>query len=97
MFVTLAIHHPRPESVEDFLAFTRRIEDAMQGTPGLLSLETFRDVQEPRLVALGRWESPNAAVAGVGRLMAVEGRQAEWSTRPDDVMQLVPDARPAGR
>ena len=34
-FVSLVIHHhPRPEHVEDFLAFMRRVESAVEGAPG---------------------------------------------------------------
>ena len=37
MFLTLAVHHPKPEHVEDFVAFTRTIEREMEGTPGFHS------------------------------------------------------------
>ncbi len=88
MFVTLAVHHPKPEHVDDFLAFMRKIEEAMEGTPGLLSIESLRDVDAPRLVAIGRWESPEAAAGGMPRPLAVGGRRDEWSQVPDAVFRL---------
>ena len=88
MFVTIAHHYPRPEHVETFVAFMADIEEGMAGTPGLVSLESFRDVAQTRLVAIGRWESPEAAQAGVSRLMTIGARDPEWSARPDEVMQL---------
>ncbi len=90
MFVTLAVHHPKPEHTNDFVAFMKKIEEAMEGSPGLLSIESFRDVDAPRLVAIGRWESPEAAAAGIPRLLAVGGRREEWSQQLDDVFRLAP-------
>lgn len=88
MFLTIAHHYPRPEHVEAFLAFMAEIEAGMSGTPGLVTLESFRDVVQPRLVAIGRWESAEAAQAGVPRLMSIGERKPEWSARPDEVFQL---------
>ncbi len=88
MFVTLAVHHPKPEHLDDFRAFLKKVEDEMEGTPGLLSLESFRDLDASRLVAIGRWESQDAAAQGVARLLSVGGRQEEWSEAPDDLFRL---------
>lgn len=88
MFVTMAFHYPKPEHLDDFAAFLGRIEEHMAGTEGLVSLESYRDVTGDRLVALGRWESEDAAQAGVGRLLAMGGRDPQWSRHPDDVFQL---------
>jgi heme-degrading monooxygenase HmoA len=88
VFLTIAVHHPKPEHVEDFLAFMRVVERKMQGTPGLASIELFREVGDARLVAIGRWESPEAAADGIPRLMAIGGRDPAWSAAPDEVFQL---------
>jgi len=90
MFITLAVHHPKPEHADDFVAFMKKIEAAMEGTPGLVSIESFRDAQSPSLVAIGRWESPEAAQAGLPKLMAVGGRDADWSRHQDDLFLLTP-------
>ena len=60
----------------------------MEGTPGLLSIESFRDVAALRLAAGGRRKSPEAAAEGMPRLLAVGGRRDEWSQAPDDVLPL---------
>lgn len=88
MFLTLAVHHPKPEHVEDFVAFMKTIEREMEGTPGLHSIESFREGDGARLVAIGRWESPQAAAEGVPRLLAIGGRDPEWSAAPDELFQL---------
>lgn len=87
MFITMAIHRPRPEY---FAAFMGRIEHGMKGADGLLSLESFRDPQRDCLVAIGRWESAEHARAGVPRLLAIGGRAPEWSERPDELYALDP-------
>ena len=84
----MAVHHPKPEHVEDFLAFMKTIEREMEGTPGLLSIESFREAGRERLVAIGRWESPQAAAEGVPRLLAIGGRDPVWSAAPDELFQL---------
>ena len=89
MFVTLAFHHPRPEHLEDFAAFMKRIEAGMQGTDGLLSIESYRDAGSGDLVAIGRWHSAEQAQAGVPKLLAIGGRVADWTDRPDDLYQLI--------
>lgn len=88
MFLTLAVHHPKPEHLEDFVAFMKRIEAAMEGTPGLVSLKSFRDADGARLVAIGRWDSPEAFAEGLPRLLAVGGRDPSWSAMPDELFQL---------
>jgi quinol monooxygenase YgiN len=88
VFVTMVFHHPLPEHRADFLAFMHRVEAAMRGTEGLVSLESYEDAASDRLVAIGRWESPGSAQAGVPRLMAVGGRDPGWTAEPDEVFQL---------
>ena len=86
----MAIHHPKPEHVDDFLDFMKRIERGMEGTPGLVSLDSFRDLDGPRLVAIGRWESPEAAAEGIPRLLSIGGREESWSAAPDELFRLTP-------
>jgi quinol monooxygenase YgiN len=89
MFVTMVFHHPRPEYVADFIEFMRRIERGMVGVDGLVSLESYRDMGSGALVALGRWQSPEHAQAGVAKLVAIGGRKLEWTERPDDFHRLL--------
>ena len=88
VFLAVAHHYPRPEHLEAFVVVMCDVEAGMAGTPGLISIESFRDVVETRLVAIGRWESPAAAQVGVPRLMSIGERDPEWSARPDEVFPL---------
>ena len=88
MFVTMVFHHPSPEHTADFAAFMRTIEEGMAGTDGLVSLESYRDTVNDQLVAIGRWESAEHAMAGVPKLMAIGGRDPSWTVRDDEVFQL---------
>jgi quinol monooxygenase YgiN len=89
LFVTMVFHHPRPEHVGAFTQFMATIEAGMDGTDGLVSLESYADPQAARLVAIGRWESAEHAAAGVPKLMSIGGRQPEWTDQPDEVFRLV--------
>jgi heme-degrading monooxygenase HmoA len=89
MFVTLAVHHPEPEHLDDFAGFMKKIQREMEGTPGLLGIDVLRDVDADRLVAIGRWESPEAAAAGVPKLVSVGGREERWSQAPDELFRLI--------
>jgi hypothetical protein len=89
LFITMVFHHPKPSHREDFLAFMHQIEQEMAGTPGLVSIESFRDLDSDRLVAIGRWESPEDATAGIPRLLTIGGRDPGWTDQPDEVFRLL--------
>ena len=89
MYVAIAIHYPKPEHVDDFLAFMARVEAGMRGAPGLLSFESWRESDGGRLVGLSRWESGEAFAAALPRLLGIGGRDPAWSARPDDLLRLV--------
>jgi len=38
MYVVIAIHYPKPEHIEDFLAFMTKVESAAHGSPGMLQI-----------------------------------------------------------
>ncbi len=88
MYVTMVFHHPVPEHREAMLTFMYEIERAMEGTPGLLGIDSLRDLDAERLVAIGRWESEAAATEGIPRLLAVGGRDPGWTDRPDELFRL---------
>ncbi|GII55728.1 hypothetical protein Pth03_41170 [Planotetraspora thailandica] len=92
MFAIVVHHYAEPEHVEEFKAFCRKISDGMQGTEGMLSIEGYHDRDNERLTILSRWQSPEAAKAGVARLTTIAqevgGRDAAWSWRDDEVMRL---------
>jgi hypothetical protein len=93
VFLAVAHHYPRPEHLGAVVVVMCDVETGMAGTPGLISIESFRKVVETRLPAISRWESPEAAQAGVPRLMSIGERDPRWSARPDEVFQLEVVAR----
>ena len=89
MFVAIAIHHARPEHVDAFGDYMRRVREAVGDPPGLIDFHCYRDAGTSRLVGLSRWESEQdfrAALPLIGSLGAE--RRDEWSERPDDVLML---------
>jgi len=90
IFAAIAIHHPKPEHSEDFLAFMARVEAGMRGAPGLIDIASWRELNGGRLVAMSRWESQEAFTAALPRLLAIGGPDtATWRARPDDVLRLI--------
>ena len=89
MFQAIAIHHARPEHVEDFLAFMHRVRAAVGEPPGLIEFTMWRDGPSTRLIGHSRWESEAdfRAALPVITSLAPERRE-EWSERPDDVLLL---------
>jgi heme-degrading monooxygenase HmoA len=73
MYAVIAIHYPKPEHIEDFLAFMAKVETVAHGSPGMLRFGSWREDDGKRLVGLSMWH---------------EERSAEWSDRPDDVLFL---------
>jgi heme-degrading monooxygenase HmoA len=89
MFVAIAIHHARPEHVEDFVAFMHRVIEAVGHPPGLVDFHGYRDAQTSRLVGLSRWETAEAFQAALPLIGSLRHeRREEWSERLDDVLML---------
>ena len=89
MFQAIAIHHARPEHVEDFLAFMHRVRAAVGEPPGLVEFTAWRDTQSSRLIAVSRWESEADFRAAIPLIMSLgPERREEWSERPDELLLL---------
>jgi hypothetical protein len=72
LYVVIAIHHPKPEHLETFLAFMRRGEEGGKRLVGLSmweSKEAF-ETSLPQIMSLHEERSP------------------DWSEHPDDVLLL---------
>jgi heme-degrading monooxygenase HmoA len=52
----IAIHHARPEHVEDFLAFMHRVRAAVGEPPGLIEFTIWGDTRGSRRFGLSLWE-----------------------------------------
>jgi quinol monooxygenase YgiN len=89
MFQAIAIHHARPEHVEEFMAFMRRVIEKVGAAPGLIEFRGWRDGPTTRLVGLSRWESEQAFRDALPLIMSLgPERNPEWSERDDDVLML---------
>jgi hypothetical protein len=92
MFVHMAIHHPRPEYLEDVLASMHRVDAAAQGRPGLVQIGAWRDGRSDRLVGLAVWTDRAAFEAAHAEIFAVVADDPfdVWLLRPPDVFHLDP-------
>jgi quinol monooxygenase YgiN len=89
MFQAIAIHHARPEHVEEFLAFMARVRAAVGEPPGLIEFRSWRDTQSSRLIGHSRWESEQAFRDALPVILSLgPERREEWSERPDEVLLL---------
>jgi hypothetical protein len=91
MFLAIAIHHARPEHADDFMAFMRRVRQAVGDPPGLIEFDGWRETAGNRLFGVSRWESEQAFRDALPLIMSLaHERREEWSERPDDVLMLAP-------
>jgi Antibiotic biosynthesis monooxygenase len=90
MFVHLAVHHPKPEYVDDVLASMHRVDKAAAGTPGLIQIGAWRDQDSNRLIGLAMWESEEAFKAAAPRIfqLVADDPWDEWCEQPIDVFRL---------
>ncbi|MFY9865885.1 MAG: antibiotic biosynthesis monooxygenase [Trebonia sp.] len=90
MFVHLAIHYPRPEYADDVLASMHCVDEAAEGSRGLIRMGAWRDENSNRLVGLAMWESREAYEAAAERIFQVVADDAwdQWCERPIDVFRL---------
>ena len=90
MFIHLAIHHPKPEHIDDLLASMNRVDEAAQGAPGLIQIGAWRDQDSDRLVGLALWESAEAFQASVERIFEAVADDPfdQWLLQPPDVLHL---------
>ncbi len=93
MFIAIAIHHAAPRHVDDLLAHMERVRANVEGAPGLIEFLCLRENGGLRLLGVSRWESREAFEAALPRIgQFKDDRRAEWSTRDDELLTLVPDA-----
>ena len=70
MFLHIAIHHPKPEYVDEVLASMRRVDAAAAGAPGLLAIGPWRSDSDTRLMGFACWESEEAFRAARDRIFS---------------------------
>ena len=89
MYQAIAIHHAHPDHVDAFKDFMRRVMAATEGAPGLLEFTSWQDEKEPsRLMGLSQWESEQAFVEAMPRIMSLSTGREEWSVAPDELYTM---------
>ena len=59
-YLSLAMHYPKPENVDDLLGAMRRLGEALHTVPGLLEATAWKEQMGNRIVAVSTWESQQA-------------------------------------
>lgn len=96
MFQAIAQHHPKPEHVDDWLAFMDRVVAATEGADGLLELTTWREPGDARLMGISRWTSAEAFQAALPMIMSLSHEHdPAWDAAPDVLITSVA-ASPVG-
>jgi heme-degrading monooxygenase HmoA len=60
IFVSLAIHRPKPDQAAGMVDAMHRFGAAARGAPGLLGIYTLRDGESEALIGLALWDSAEA-------------------------------------
>ena len=88
MFIAIAIHHPHPDHVDDFVDHMRRVVDSTSGAEGLVEFSCWREA-DGRLIGYSRWESRAAFEAALPLIGANrDRRRTEWTVAEDELLQL---------
>ncbi len=90
MFTHMAIHHPKPEHRAAVLASMGRVDAAATGSPGLIRINAWSEVDGIRLVGIAMWESRAAFEAAAPRMFAAVADDPfeVWSTAPAENFYL---------
>jgi heme-degrading monooxygenase HmoA len=57
MYILMSVHHPHPEHRAPLIESMHRYGAAIDGKPGLVSVQTLEDARSDRLVGLAVFES----------------------------------------
>ena len=89
MFITIAIHHPRPDHVDDLMAHMRRVVEHTGSPEGMIDFVCAKEAGGSRLLGVARWESAEAFEAALPQITALAGQRDEaWGERPDELLTL---------
>ncbi len=84
----LAIHHPKPEHVDDLLAAMTRFGKVLATTEGVLHASAWRAGDQ--IVAISIWESRDRLLAArsVTAAAIADVPFASWEARPRELLTL---------
>ncbi|MFG2196621.1 hypothetical protein [Streptomyces sp. NPDC048639] len=74
------------------LASMHRVDEAAQGSPGLIRIGAWRDQKSDRLIGLALWESQEAFQASAEEIFRTVADDPfdQWYRRPPEVFHLDP-------
>ncbi len=90
MFVSLAIHRPKPGQEKYLIESMRRFRRIMLESPGVISVNALQDKEAGVLVGLAIWdseESRNAVIEEVRKAIA-DDPFGDWEDQPPEVYNL---------
>ena len=90
MYIRMAIHRPRPDKADLFLASMRRFKAAHTGLPGLVNVFALADEKKERLVGIAIWESKEHFERSivVAREAIKDDPHDEWEDNPPEMFEL---------
>ena len=86
--MSLALHYPKPEHVDDLLGAMARLGTVLAGMPGLLDVGVWRN--EELIVAMAIWESPEALEGATPAMVTAlaDVPFGEWELRQQQLFGL---------
>ena len=89
-YLSVAMHYPKPEHVDDLLGAMKRLGEALHTVPGLLDASAWKDSVSGRIVAISTWESRQAFL--IARSVIGEAIKDvpfdEWEAKPRELINL---------
>jgi heme-degrading monooxygenase HmoA len=87
MIAHLAIHTPKPESVEPLIASMQLFAAVGRKQAGLRDVRTMRDAESGKVLGLAIWDSMEAFQGGVVAMRAAveDDPFSDWEERPPEV------------
>src|SRR6516162_4006807 len=89
-YLSVAMHYPKPEHVDDLLGAMKRLGEALQTVPGLLDASAWKDSVSGRIVAISTWESRQAFLNArpvIGETIK-DVPFDEWEAKPRELFNL---------
>ncbi len=83
MFIHMSIHHPLPGKEAALIDSMHRYGEALEGAPGLVSVQTLYDETQQVLIGWATWESAEAMQASIHLGRAAVGNDPfdEWEAQ----------------
>ncbi len=90
MFVSLAIHRPKPGKENNLIESMRRFRKIMLEAPGVISVNALQDKEAGVLVGLAIWDSEESRAAVIEKVREAIANDPfeEWEDNPPEMYNL---------